>query len=112
MTREKQLSFCKKCQNQKMDINQGLICNLTGEKATFKGECPDLKIDETIKEFKEFNGFNLRPNEERAKIALSLILIVLVFEIISLISSGMQYNLLQTVSNGGEVQMRQQKPMI
>lgn len=44
---------------------------------------------------------NLRPNEQRAKNAIILIVIVLVLEIANLISSYMQYNLLQTFANGG-----------
>lgn len=43
----------------------------------------------------------LRPNTERAKVAITLIWIVLFFDIISFMSSYMQYDLLQTVSKGG-----------
>lgn len=43
----------------------------------------------------------LRPNSQRAKNAIILIWIVLAFEIISIISKFFQYNLLQTVINGG-----------
>ena len=43
----------------------------------------------------------LRPNEQRAKNAIILIWIVLALEIVNLISSYMQYDLLQTVANGG-----------
>ncbi len=50
MTREEQLVFCNKCVNRKMDMKQGLICSLTGEKAEFQNECPDFKRDETVKE--------------------------------------------------------------
>lgn len=46
---------------------------------------------------------NLRPNGQRAKNAITLIWIVLALEIISLISSYFQYDLLQTVANGGEI---------
>lgn len=46
MTREQQLVFCKKCQNRKLDMKQGIICGLTDEKATFQDECPDFKLDE------------------------------------------------------------------
>ncbi len=49
MTREEQLMFCKKCLNRKMDLKQGIICNLTGQKASFETECLDFKLDETIK---------------------------------------------------------------
>jgi uncharacterized membrane protein len=46
---------------------------------------------------------NLRPNEQRAKNAIILIWIVLALEIVNLISSYMQYDLLQTIANGGFV---------
>ena len=49
MTRDEQLAFCKKCTNRKMDLQQGLLCGLTGEKANFQDECPDYNLDETIK---------------------------------------------------------------
>ena len=45
--------------------------------------------------------YRLRPNEQRAKNAIILIWIVLALEIVNLISSYMQYDLLQTVVNGG-----------
>jgi hypothetical protein len=44
---------------------------------------------------------NLRPNEQRAKNAIILIWIVLALGIVNLISSYMQYDLLQTAANGG-----------
>jgi hypothetical protein len=47
MTRDQQLVFCKKCLNRKMDFQQGLICNLTDEKAIFENKCVDFKLDET-----------------------------------------------------------------
>jgi len=50
MTREEQLIFCKKCTNRKLDLQQGLLCSLTGEKAAFTNECPDFNLDETVKE--------------------------------------------------------------
>jgi len=47
----------------------------------------------------------LRPNQQRAKIAITLIWIVLALEIVSLISGYFQYDLLQTVANGVEISM-------
>ena len=46
---------------------------------------------------------NLRPNEQRAKNAILLIWIVFAIEIVNLLSSYMQYDLLQTIANGGIV---------
>lgn len=45
----------------------------------------------------------LKPNGERAKSAIIMIWIVLAVGIMSLISSCMQYNLLQTAVNGGDL---------
>lgn len=33
-----------------MDPNQGIVCNLTGQIATFQKDCPDYKFDETYTE--------------------------------------------------------------
>lgn len=32
-----------------MDLKQGIICSISGEKAKFEKECPDYELDETIK---------------------------------------------------------------
>jgi hypothetical protein len=47
----------------------------------------------------------LNPNGQRAKNAITLIWVVLVLEIIMLISSYFQYDLLQIAKNGGEISM-------
>lgn len=47
----------------------------------------------------------LRPNEQRAKTAITLIWIVLAVEIISLLSSYFQYYLLQNMANGDEISL-------
>ena len=46
---------------------------------------------------------DLKPNEQRAKNAITLIWIVLALEIASLISGYFQYDLLQTAANGGVI---------
>lgn len=46
---------------------------------------------------------NLKPNGQRAKIAIMLLWTVLTIEIISLLSDYLQYDLLQTVANGGQI---------
>lgn len=94
------LELCKKCKKRKFELQRGIICGLTNEKPSFENNCPDFENDETVIEFKRSD---LNPNNQRAKIALSMIGIVLGLEIISLVSSGFQYDLLQTVSNGGDV---------
>lgn len=49
MNREEQLVYCKKCTNRKMNMQQGLLCGLTGAKAEFTGECAQFSEDETVK---------------------------------------------------------------
>lgn len=48
MTREEQLRFCSVCKHRKMDMQQGMLCELTNAKADFDGTCP--KYDEDAKE--------------------------------------------------------------
>lgn len=50
MTREEQLKQCKNCLNRKLDMNLGLLCELTGRKADFEGECSSFKRDDTVVE--------------------------------------------------------------
>ena len=63
MTREEQLVFCKKCLNRKMNLQQGLVCKLTGEKAAFENECADFKLDEVEVE-NSLNGIEKMPPDE------------------------------------------------
>lgn len=46
MTREEQLKFCSVCTKRSFNPKFGIICGLTGEKATFTGTCPDYDEDE------------------------------------------------------------------
>ena len=50
MTREEHLVLCKKCLNRKFDSQKGIVCELTGKIADFEGNCPNFKLDESIKE--------------------------------------------------------------
>ena len=69
MTREEHLFFCEKCLNRKMDMKQGLICVLTGERAKFQNECPYFKHDETVKEKPLDDIEGLQPNEVKHKLS-------------------------------------------
>ncbi len=48
MTRDAQLAFCKKCTNRKMDLQTGILCSLTDEKADFQGTCNDFTEDTDV----------------------------------------------------------------
>ena len=68
MTRDQQLAFCKKCTNRKMDMKEGILCNLTGRKADFQDECPDFTLDESVKLVEE-EPIILERDELRAQIS-------------------------------------------
>lgn len=46
---------------------------------------------------------NLRPNKERAQLAIALIIVVLVIDLVSLVSSYLQYDMLLSAANGGDI---------
>lgn len=48
MTRAHHLRFCKKCINRQQNLQEGLVCNLTGEKANFEKECDSFGLDNTV----------------------------------------------------------------
>ncbi len=45
MTREDRLKYCSKCMKRKLDLEKGLVCNLTGEWADFNVSCNDFEED-------------------------------------------------------------------
>lgn len=94
------IETCKKCKKRKFDFQQGIICSLTNEKPNFTPTCPDFENDENNNEYK---GLNTKPNEQRGKTAIFLIWVILGLEILSLISSALQYDLLSSIANGKEI---------
>lgn len=48
MTREQQIRICEKCINRKPNLQQGLLCSLTGEKADFTEECQSFSLDNAV----------------------------------------------------------------
>jgi hypothetical protein len=50
MTREERLEFCTVCTHRKLNLQQGLLCGLTNEVATFEGRCADQVVDEKERE--------------------------------------------------------------
>lgn len=48
MTREQHLKFCKTCTKRDLDMNIGLVCNLTGNIADFENECEAFELDAAV----------------------------------------------------------------
>ena len=50
MTREERPKFCKVCENKRMSLQEGLICNINGTAADFDESCPHFKEDAQAKQ--------------------------------------------------------------
>lgn len=48
MTREEHVAICKTCTNRKLDIEQGILCKITDQKADFIDECKDFTKDDSV----------------------------------------------------------------
>jgi|GEM_PF-447940 len=103
MTREEQLVFCKKCSNKRLDLKQGLICGITNQKADFEEQCPNFEMDEKVKKEIEDKKALIRPNKKRAEVAIKLIYIVMALDMLSIISSYLQFTLLEAIQNNEDV---------
>ncbi|ALM21915.1 hypothetical protein AAT17_12045 [Nonlabens sp. MIC269] len=47
MTRAEQLAFCNQCVNRKMDLEKGMLCSFTNERANFDPVCEKYEKDPT-----------------------------------------------------------------
>tara|TARA_B100000508_G_C11465200_1_gene281404 strand:+ start:1561 stop:2364 length:804 start_codon:yes stop_codon:yes gene_type:complete len=83
-----------------MDLKQGLLCGLTGKLADFEGKCPSFDMVEDLVEEQFVINDSIRPNKKRADLAQKIIWLVLILEIVSIVSSVMQYNLLLAIEEG------------
>src|SRR5688572_18679492 len=72
MTASEQLLFCKRCNNRRMDMNQGLVCSITGSKADFEDSCVSFDLDERIQaemeNSPEYSGLELNSSISQEKI--------------------------------------------
>lgn len=50
MNRAHQLIYCKQCKLRDFSKNDGIICSLTGAKASFEDTCQDYKVDQVMLE--------------------------------------------------------------
>lgn len=61
MDREFQLSFCKRCKNQKFSMKSGVICRLTDQKADFEETC--TTFEEDVELVNRLNKINFGGNQ-------------------------------------------------
>lgn len=103
---EVQLQYCKKCLNRKKGkITQENNCNLKGVNLEFEGVCSSFDLDKkvTISIEKKIVREKIKPNQHRARIAQTLIWIVMILDVLSIYSSYLQYNLLKAFQNNEEI---------
>jgi hypothetical protein len=92
-----QTETCKRCQHHKFDPKQGIICGLTAKKPEFEYTCPSF---EQIPGMSEKTLNPLRHNDKRARLAITLILVVLLMDIFTIFASSLQLNLLHDANKG------------
>jgi hypothetical protein len=73
MNRAHQMSYCKQCKLREFSKNEGVICSLTGLKATFEEDCPDYKVDQKMLERnRELEEERLEDQQSSNTIGLSM----------------------------------------
>lgn len=77
MTREERLKSCKKCNHRKLDMEVGLICSLTGEKANFEESCNNFSLDKTIEKLDKQKQIN-KEIADKGKLKTMIIFFVLI----------------------------------
>ncbi len=97
------IEVCKTCLNQKFDRSQGIVCGLTGVKPVFDKSCDDYIKDPKF--IPRVSIKYIRPNEERAKLAVIFILIAVFVELISMISDYFETNIYLALERGEEISM-------
>ncbi len=98
---DQQFEKCLQCLNRKKGItSKAEICNIKGKNLDFEGECTTFEQDSSVVVGKENKIKAIRPNEQRARNAQILIGMVLFFEIVSMVSSYLQLDLLKSLELG------------
>ena len=101
MTRKEHLAFCQICKNREMNMQQGLICKLTGTIANFETNCPEYLVDDDEKkkydEKQVIQTIEQKEESEQSKNWILPLLIVIGNSIRIAMSSG-GYSIYTTVS--------------
>ncbi len=63
MSRRHQLKYCSICTKREQNLQEGLICSLTGVKADFDAECESFEKDNTVVVKPQNEASDLEPEE-------------------------------------------------
>ncbi len=100
---EEQIGICKTCLNRKTgSFDPQDICNLRGHVLAEEESCSYFDLDKSV--ITDTNNIEdlVRPNDQRAKLAVVMVALVMVVNVMTLVSSYMQLNLLQLVKAHGQ----------
>jgi hypothetical protein len=96
-----QIEVCKTCLNRKVgSFEPEAICNLRGNVLAPEEECHYFDLDKKVITNKEIAKKMVRPNDQRAKWAVIMVAVVMALDVISLLSSLMQLDLLNQLNSG------------
>lgn len=83
MNREDRLHYCRYCKKRAYSIEQGIICSISNEPASFDINCPlydeDLKKKEEDEHMKRLrkSRLNLSPKEVIKELIIGIIIVVI-----------------------------------
>ncbi len=100
---EEQIGICKTCLNRKTgSFDPQDICNLRGHVLAEEESCSYFDLDKSV--ITDTNTIEdlVRPNDQRAQLAVVMVALVMVVNVMTLVSSYMQLNLLQLVKAHGK----------
>jgi uncharacterized membrane protein len=101
---DEQFQKCLQCLNRRKGTNKKEeICNIKGKDLNFTGDCSSFDKDNSVIVGVENKKKSIRPNLKRAKYAQILIGIILLLELVSILSSYLQLNLLNSLNDGIEI---------
>lgn len=101
---EAQLTQCKTCLNRKRgSFAPQDICNLRGHVWQPEHQCSYFQKDATVVTSTEEKKLLLKPNVQRATSAIVMVLIIMLLDMVSGLSSYFQLGLLHELKNGVSV---------
>lgn len=99
---DQQFEDCLNCLNRKRGVSdRNEICSIRGKNMLFEEKCTDYDADKSqISKTLPSKNIALKPNEQRAKIAIVLIGAMMALDLITIILDYIQYDLLQSMAGG------------
>lgn len=72
LSRQQQLQFCKVCKKRKFSPDQGIICQITEQRAVFKDSCADFERDSHLIQMNQIRREESRKRKLKADFTFGL----------------------------------------